>query len=415
MKSIAVLGLVGLLAPLLLAEEQPVTARVRLEPARSATEAPRVAFPQIRFPLTKTRPEGLKAPELGEDARYAVVEFGGRSLRLGFDAPGGAFALGLVYAGGEPVNGRARAGGAAGTMVVDFLDVPAGGRRVDVRLFYRGLDLRSAVLQPSMHRRGRAAVAGGVRELILVDADANGRYDDPGDRWIALQAGRNRGAALLRHEASRLDEPQIPFRPDGRALHVDQVARDGSAATLVLATPRKPMERVLARRYGEVRRRHFRRFRRGAAAFATRHDLRRPRVDEPAPWLRLSLSEAKRRAKEQGKPLLVFYFAENNVASYRYDYFTFPDEEVDALLRRFVRVKIDAEKDPEGSYRRSGARLLPALVPYTEDGEPLAFKLMHRTPEGDVRNLAEDESMISGWQRPQEFVINLKRILIAAR
>ncbi len=416
MKSIAVLGFLALLlldSPSRAQDRQ--AARVVLESTKSATIAPRVSFPQTRFRLTKKRPRGLKAPALTADARYAVVKSGARSITLGFDAPGGAFALGLLYTGRRPVTGRARTDQAEGTMMVDFRDVAAGGTRIDVRLFYKGLELREAILQPAYHRRGKVALAGAVRELILVDANGNGRYNDPADRWIALRAGARRSGSLRGPAAALLSEPQIPFRDDGRAFHVEKVAPDGSAATLVLAPATKSLKEVLARRYAEVRRAHFRRFRREAAVFATKHDLTGPRVKKPAGWLRLTLNEAKRRAKEARKPLLVFYFAETNVASYRYDYYTFPDKEVDALLRRFVLVKIDTEKDPEASYGRSGARLLPALIPYDKDGDKLEFKLMHRRPNGDVDNLVEPESMVSGWQRPQEFSVNLKRIVIASR
>ena len=84
----------------------------------------------------------------------------------------------------------------------------------------------------------------------------------------------------------------------------------------------------------------------------------------------------------------------------------------DALLRRFVLINIDVDKDSEQSYEQAGARGLPALVPFTRNGRPVAFKLRALEEDGKVRDLGtEEESMITGWQRPQELIVNLQRIL----
>ncbi len=122
----------------------------------------------------------------------------------------------------------------------------------------------------------------------------------------------------------------------------------------------------------------------------------------------MSLSKAKELARKERKPLLVSFFTETNPWCYRYEYYTFHDATVDRLLRKFVRVRIDAEKDPEKSYQTNGARGLPTLMPFTAAGKRVMFKL--RTHEKD---LAKNESMITGWLRPQELVVNLKRILRA--
>jgi hypothetical protein len=76
-----------------------------------------------------------------------------------------------------------------------------------------------------------------------------------------------------------------------------------------------------------------------------------------------------------------------------------------------VLVRIDIEKDPESSYMTSGARAVPALVPYTPKGEPISIRVLSRDADGRTKELDKPERMITGWQRPQELATNLKRIL----
>jgi len=406
-----------LLASAALAEAERVP--VRLEERTTATTLPLVTFPQANLELSTRRPSGLESvPELSPNARYAVARLGSRRIPLAFDVPAGATALGLLHTGaGEPALGHARAGGVRG-ILVDFADVAAGDLRLDVRLQYRGTELRNAGVQLARHRRGRAPIGGAMREVVLVDADADGRYDGGDDRWVALRADRVTKIRNLRKaEALLLREPQIPFEDDGRALMVEDVAADGSSLVLVLDEPETRMEEVLERRYAEVRAEHFRRFKREREAFLAKHDVdaSRPRTFKPAKWLRVPLSEGKAIAKRQGKPLLVFYVTESNPWCFRYDYYTFRDKEVDGLLRKVIRIRIDAEKDPERSHAKAGARGIPALVPMTAGGEPVTFKVRLRKPSGEVTDLDRAEKMITGWQRPRDLAVNLQRILEAAR
>ncbi|MHC4548803.1 MAG: thioredoxin family protein [Planctomycetota bacterium] len=392
--------------------------RVRLEERRTSDARPRINFPQLRLRLQRERPEGLQGvPPLSEAGRYALVELGGRTFPLAFEAEGGALALGLLYTGvGKPAIGRARTDGQGG-LLVDFSDVPAPSLRIDVRLRYAGLQLADAALQVARHRHGRAAIGGELREVILVDADGDGRYDGPDDRWVALRPARiERTRALRKADAMLLAEPQIPFEQDGRALMVEGVARDGSSLVLRLDRPPTGAHEVLRRRYDEVRREHFRRFETERAAFVARNGLdpARPQTAQPAPWLDVALSRAKQTARSRKRPLLVHFFTESNAWCFRYDYYTFPDREVDALLRRFVLVRIDVEKDPEQSHRGSGARGVPALMPLSAAGEPVSFRVRHRDATGRVSEFRQKERMITGWQRPQELAVNLKRMLKAA-
>lgn len=408
--------LLVLLAFAAAASAQALRVPVKLEEVRSVEAQPFVAFPLREFPLGKERPPECPARELSKDARYAVVELGGRRVGLAFDVPEGALALGLLHVGGgKAVLGRARP--AQDGLVVDFTD--AGEPvKLDVRLAYQGLDVARAGLQPSRHRRGQTSIGGERREVILVDADGDGRYDGAGDRWIALRPARLAETKVLqRTDMLRPGEPQVPFEADGRALMVEKVAADGSSLVLVLDTPRMPREAVMRRRLAEVREDHFERFAREEATFRAKNGLAafRPRVDAAAPWLDIPLSEAKAAAAREKKPLLAFLYTETNAASFLYDYYTLPDREVDELLRRFVLVRIDAEKDPEKSYAAVGARALPCLVPFTAEGEHVEFRFRMRDETGEMFDFAENERMVTGWQGPVEFAENLRRILKAAR
>ena len=391
---------------------------VRLDERLTAEVLPLVTFPQERLALSERRPGGLDGvPKLEDGARYCVAELGARKLPLAFAAPKGAAALGLLYTGGgEPAVGRLRE--AARGFIVDFADVPAGGLRVNVRLHYAGADVAAAGIQLARHRRGRAVVGGVAREVILVDADADGAYDGPADRWVALRTDRVAQTRNLdRAEALLLREPQIPFEADGRALHVDEVARDGATLVLALEPPRAAMEAVRERGWGEVRAVLLKRLRKGRALWVGEQavDAKRPRTFSPAAWPREPLSRAQARARAEGKPLLALYVTESNPWCFRYEFYTFPDKEVDALLQRFARVVIDAEKDPEQSYVKSGARGTPALVPLTADGRPVRFKVLVRDESGLVKDFAQPENALHGWQRPEELVVNLKRMLEAAK
>jgi hypothetical protein len=413
------------LLPLLLAalpvhgqEEPPktVSAAVRLVETRSREARPQVLFPQIELRLVAERPEDLEGvPELSDRARYAVAAVGGTKTPLAFDAPEGSTALGRLHIPGDRTRlGHARAAGGDGFRIA-FDGVLCGALEVDIALHYRGIELMGALLMPVKHRRGTTLLEGARRTVILVDADADGRFDGPTDRWVALKDARMRSAvALRRTEAQLLTEPQIPFLEDGRALMVDGITPDGANLRLVLGPPRVPQREVLARRYAEVRAEYFRRFEQERDGFEARKrlDPRRPRSKSPATWRTMSLTEGKALAQREGRPLLVHYFRESNAWCYRLEFYSFPDREVDALLRRFVLVAVDVDKDPEHSYEQAGARGIPALVPFTRNGRRVAFRLRALEEDGKVRDLGtEKESMITGWQRPQELIVNLERIL----
>jgi len=398
------------------ASAQVVHVPVKLEEVRSVETQPFVSFPLREFDLAKERPPECPARQLSKDARYAVVELGGRRIGLAFDAPEGALALGLLYVGdGKAMLAHARP--AQDGLIVDFTD--AGEPvRLDVRLEYQGLQMVRAGLQPSRHRRGRTSIGGEDREVILVDADGDGRYDGKGDRWIALRPARlTETHALQKTDMLRIDEPQVPFEADGRALMVEGVAADGAKLVLVLDKPRMTLAEVLKRRLGEVRADYFEKFKQEEASFRAKNGMTefRPRVETPVAWLDGPLSEAKAAAARDRKPLLAFFFTESNPWAFRYDYYTLCDREVDELLREFVLVRIDAEKDPEKGYAAVGARGMPCIVPLTSEGKPVEFRYRMRDDQGQAYDLDKEERMVTGWQGPEEFAENLRRIIKAAR
>jgi hypothetical protein len=402
--------------PVVAAERRSVPVRMVETPSLRAV--PRVTFPTAHFTLVVRRPSGLEGlPDLSGVARFASVKLGSRLVAMAFDAPEGTAALGLLYSGDEePAVGRARPLGTEGFRI-DFEAVDCSGVRCNVSLLDRSARAVTGSLELSHHRRGRAALGGAVREVILVDADADGRFNGGRDRWIAIRRDRVKKVPTLRQpEASLLKEPQIPFAPDGLALMVESVARDGSSLVLVQDRPKMAMAEVLDRRYGEVRAEHFGRFELERASFALKWGLdpTRPVADPPAAWRSMTLTKARVTARQQQKPLLVAFYSETNSWCYRYEYYTFPDREVDSLLRRFVLVRIDVEKDREGTYRQSGARGLPTLMPRDSAGKPVSFRMRNRDPQGKVHDLEQLETMITGWQRPQELAVNLRRILKAA-
>lgn len=403
------------------AEESVV---VRLEEKDGVASRPGVAFPEARFLLLREKPPQVKRiPALSPEARYGAARLGPRTLLFALDAPPGSTALGLLYAdragngvlAPEPVRATARPAGDPGDFDIAFDNVEFGALRANVRLAYRHGRVEGGWLFPARHRRGRAAIAGQVREVILVDGDGDGAWNGAADRWIAFRVETAAKIATLRlPETLLLAEPQVPFEEDGRAFSVREVAKDGSSLRLVLGAPVLEMRAVLTRREAEVRALHFARFDEEREEFTRAQglDAKRPRAAQRAPWQSIPFSGAKELAAREGRPLLVFYTSESNAWCYRVEYYTFADREVDELLRKFVLVRIDAEKDPEQSYGKSGARGFPAFLPLSASGAAPTFSLLVREADGKTRELA-GEKCITGWQRPQEFAENLRRILRA--
>ncbi len=388
--------------------------RIALQSRTSAEVAPLAPAPLLRLVLTEKRPAGAAfAGELSPRARFASCRLFGKDALLAFDAPEGTEALGLLYASGGKGAQRGRAVPTAEGFTVRFDAVPCAGGLVNLVLAYRGRDLAEATLAPAEHRRGRGFLGGTVREVLLVDGDGDGRYDGAADRWVALRGDRAAALPPLALAGMMLlAEPQVPFEEDGRAFAVAAVAADGSACVLSLDAPRVPAARVIERRHAEIRAEHFARFRREEAALAAERglDRARPRVASPAAWPLRTLAEAKEEARRARKPLLVHFFTEANAYCWLAEYCTYPDREVDALLRGCVLASIDSDKDTGKSYQALGLKALPAVVPFTAAGERITFDLGVRGADGKITEL-KGEQAITGWHRPQEFALNLRRAL----
>ena len=177
------------------------TAAVRLQPVVSSGQQPRVLFPQARFSLSARRPAGAKAPaELTKRARFAVVKLGSKTLTLTFDAPEASPALGLLYTGGKSALGRARPQGKDG-FTVEFEGVSCGGLTCNVRLGYRNRKFTGGAIELASHMRGKTVLNGVVRDVVLVDADADGKFDarpTAGSPCEATARRRSRRSAVRR-------------------------------------------------------------------------------------------------------------------------------------------------------------------------------------------------------------------------
>jgi len=403
---------------LLLLAADAETSVIELRPAATGASKPAAPAPLLRFRLVEARPDSLKdIPPLSAAARYATLDVAGGKASFAFETPEGSRAFGHLYGEGRGEPLRAEAIPFAGGFHVRWEDVPCRGTRANVLLTYRGGLLEDAVFALAVHRRGRGAIGGAVREVILVDGDADGRYDGPKDRWVAFRVDRLASVpSITLASMMLLAEPQIPFEADGRALQVERVRPDGTAISLRIDVPKKTVEEVLERRYAEVQAGYFERFAREAGSFAREWglDRARPRAASAAPWRRMSLPEAKEAARRARKPLLVEYFSESNPFCWLARYWTYPDREVDALLSGYVLVSIDAEKDPERSTAALGVTTLPALVPFTSAGERVTFDLLVRGADGATQELRGERS-IAGWHRPQEMAQNLRRVARTAR
>ena len=76
-----------------------------------------------------------------------------------------------------------------------------------------------------------------------------------------------------------------------------------------------------------------------------------------------------------------------------------------------MRTAIDAEKGGVESYRKSGAKTLPALQAFSPDGRVIPFRFRSRDQTGRVRDLEVTRSGVTGWLIPQDLVVNLQRML----
>jgi len=390
---------------------------------RDSKSPPRM--PQLELPLVwKPTPRDARSSfELTEAARYGEARVGDRTLRLLFLERQGTGIPGFLHSDhgtgkfdpkSEPVRGRASTG--KDKLSITFEGVDGGGFKHRVQLVYvPGRVVARVVLD--RHRLGRLRIGGAERGLFLFDADGDGRFDGRKDRWVLLRMDRNRrlNGTRLWSDTFLLGEPYIPFRVDGTTYMVEDVSAAGDRARVRIGVPTIPMTRVLDRRYAEVEARYKEIFDAEEERFikSWKFDKRRAKIEHARAWnSRMSLDEAKTAAKEAGKPLLVHYYTESTIWSYRYERYTFRDKKIDALLDKFLLVKIDAGKDLVRSYETVGVGRWPALVPLTPKGHTVRFPLFVRNEKGETAEL-DSEIAIVGWQRPRELEINLKRVLDA--
>jgi len=99
----------------------------------------------------------------------------------------------------------------------------------------------------------------------------------------------------------------------------------------------------------------------------------------PIEWL-LTFEEATARAEANGKPIMLFFFAEGDEACARIDNVTFADPAVRAEAAKFICVRLNAKAQPELA-ERCYAVGCPAVAFISPGGDLLRTMLNEREPD----------------------------------
>ncbi len=113
---------------------------------------------------------------------------------------------------------------------------------------------------------------------------------------------------------------------------------------------------------------------------------------EALPWGE-DIDQAVRKAAQDGKPVLVEFTAAWNPFGQALHEKTFPDESIQDLLGRFVRVRVDAEKHPE-LMKRFAVKEVPTLLVLDAQGAEVrritGFKTITRMAQELSKGLMGD-------------------------
>lgn len=251
-----------------------------------------------------------------------------------------------------------------------------------------------ATLRTLYHFEG-TFTAGDTEFLVRwIDMDASGTPSKR-DRWIALpkahleKLGKPNGMFYAR-------ETDEPWHHGERELRVVECSAEGEVR-LAFTKPKQSRHEFLAARQARIAKWWHEQFALEGDEFTIAHkiDKARKKAERPVVWYQtLELADARRYAKEVGKPLLIEFSSDGCGWCKRLEDLNFKDAEVDARLQRFACVRIDTDLDAARTNEAFGLKGVPDLVLVDAEG-----KLLHT---------------ISGWQPPADYVLELDKAIAAA-
>ena len=226
-----------------------------------------------------------------------------------------------------------------------------------------------ASLRTRYHFDGTFAANDTTIAVRCVDMDGDGA-PSRGDRWLAMPKAQL-DTLMQPNNMFVGRETDEPWHFGERELRV--VAVGPTAMTLRWQPLSMPRHEFLAARSARV-----------AAWFAKDYDSQRdelyatykldqtrPRT-QPVGWYHtLEFTDARRFAKEQGKPLLVEFSRDGCGFCKLLPWATYPDAAVVARLQCFACVRIDTELDLDGTAESLGERGVPVLMLFDTEGKPL--------------------------------------------
>ncbi|MEM8886141.1 MAG: DUF255 domain-containing protein [Planctomycetota bacterium] len=351
----------------------------------------------IKFGVEK--PEGaVAAPANAIDPIYAVIRLAGTDVtfvlakhdtsdpqpgRLFVDKDGDGKMQEVPLKREER---QLRSGEKAYFRSVSTLRLRVAGKPFPVSFLYRGVGDRphDAQFAPLWYLAAAVDVGGEKCPLYVQDADLDGRYGSAADRWYMPKVGT----------APQRVPPYLLSRiGTGRYIAGHRVVLTSveDRKLQLRVTPAKgpdPDDRAAARAL--AREFWFGRLRESGVRAGDR-----PRTEEVISWRSLSLAEAKAAAVKEGKPVFVELVSFYNGSTYRMAFTTYPDTEVNQLLReRFIPVRIIREEKPEAF--QEYATLLKATNP----------PAMGVVFPGDKPTRA-----LAGWRSPSSTVYALRTAL----
>lgn len=285
--------------------------------------------------------------------------------------------------------GRGNAPATQRSQAVDC-ELQLGGKTIAAELLFArsGDAAPSLMLRFSDYLEADVVIDDRHHVVVVLDKDLDGTYGSAKDLWGLTKAdAQPLGAyALLGiREHAYVDGHLVGIKVAGNTVQVTTKAADGPLPE-DLAAQRVRVEHIWSDRFDAEREQFV--AQRGL-------DTKRPLAKKPIEWHYVTFDEALALGRKAGKPVFVDVMAFWCVWCYRMDYYTYPDQEVAALLgEQFVPVKIIQEQDPAGDYDavmkgKLEARGIPAMGIFDGDGN-----VLHK---------------IGGWKKPEDFLADLKQ------